>query len=208
MEDVDYTLQSKQARCRSKCFSKLTTLSIRPCNLQSFMLKGFREILRRLRIFNLLDIKSHRSTSISRKFNRIFKYIGKVSFVCLEQDTEAARWIYCTFSIVQILIKNLMLILIFSTLSFASITTTQCLEISKFPLFQWTTQYHHTVWKVSKYGVFFWSVFSRIRTEYGELWKKSPYSVQIRENTDQKKLRIWTLFTQCQCWGATIHNNL
>ena len=24
-----------------------------------------------------------------------------------------------------------------------------------------------------------------------------PYSVQIRENTDQKKLRIWTLFTQC-----------
>ena len=26
---------------------------------------------------------------------------------------------------------------------------------------------------------------------------KSPYSVEIRENTDQKKLRNWTLFTQC-----------
>ena len=26
---------------------------------------------------------------------------------------------------------------------------------------------------------------------------KSPYSVRIQENTDQKKLRIWTLFTQC-----------
>ena len=25
----------------------------------------------------------------------------------------------------------------------------------------------------------------------------SLYSVQMRENTDQKKLRIWTLFTQC-----------
>ena len=25
---------------------------------------------------------------------------------------------------------------------------------------------------------------------------KSLYSVQIHENTDQKKLRIWTLFTQ------------
>ena len=25
----------------------------------------------------------------------------------------------------------------------------------------------------------------------------SPYSVRMRENTDQKKLRIWTLFTQC-----------
>ena len=36
---------------------------------------------------------------------------------------------------------------------------------------------------------FFWSVFSRIRTEYGEI-------LQMRQNTDQKKLRIWTLFTQ------------
>ena len=24
----------------------------------------------------------------------------------------------------------------------------------------------------------------------------SPYSVRMRENTDQKKMRIWTLFTQ------------
>ena len=43
---------------------------------------------------------------------------------------------------------------------------------------------------------FFWTVFSRIRTEYGEIRSISPYSVQMRENTDQKKLRIWTLFTQ------------
>ena len=42
---------------------------------------------------------------------------------------------------------------------------------------------------------FFWSVFSRVRTEYGDLLHKFPYSVRIRENTDQKKLRIWTLFT-------------
>ena len=34
---------------------------------------------------------------------------------------------------------------------------------------------------------FFWSVFSCIRT---------PYSVETRENTAQKKLHIWTLFTQ------------
>ena len=33
---------------------------------------------------------------------------------------------------------------------------------------------------------FFWSVFSRIRTEYGEIRSISPYSVQMRENTDQK----------------------
>ena len=27
-----------------------------------------------------------------------------------------------------------------------------------------------------------------------------PYSVQMRENTDQEKLRIWTLFTQWKVW--------
>ena len=46
---------------------------------------------------------------------------------------------------------------------------------------------------------FFLPVFSRIRTEYGEIAsypRISSYSVRIRENTDQKKLRIWTLFTQ------------
>ena len=42
----------------------------------------------------------------------------------------------------------------------------------------------------------FWSVFSCIRTEYGDLLRKSPYSVRIQENADQKKLRIWTLSTQ------------
>ena len=43
---------------------------------------------------------------------------------------------------------------------------------------------------------FFWPAFSRIQTEYGGLPSKSPYSVQMLENTNQKKLRIWTLFTQ------------
>ena len=67
---------------------------------------------------------------------------------------------------------------------------------------------HMTAWKVSKYGVisgpyfsafglnmeiyycvksvqirsYFWSVFS----------SESPYSVRIQQNTDQKKLGIWT----------------
>ena len=45
---------------------------------------------------------------------------------------------------------------------------------------------------------FFWSVSSHIWTEYGDLRGKSQYSVRIRENTDQKKLRLWTLFTQWQ----------
>ena len=36
------------------------------------------------------------------------------------------------------------------------------------------------------YSEFFWSVFFRIRTEYGDLLRKYSYSVQMRENTDQK----------------------
>ena len=36
-----------------------------------------------------------------------------------------------------------------------------------------------------------------IWTESGDLLRKSLYSVQIQENTDQEKLCIWTLFTQC-----------
>ena len=48
---------------------------------------------------------------------------------------------------------------------------------------------------------FFWFVFSRIQTEYGDLRSKSPYLVQMRENMDKKKLCIWTLFTQCVPYG-------
>ena len=44
---------------------------------------------------------------------------------------------------------------------------------------------------------FFCSVFSRIWTEYGEMRSISPYLVRMRQNTDQKKLCIWTFFPQC-----------
>ena len=40
---------------------------------------------------------------------------------------------------------------------------------------------------------FFWSVFSRIRTEYRDLLCKSPYSVRMRENKNQEKLQRQTL---------------
>ena len=35
------------------------------------------------------------------------------------------------------------------------------------------------------YSEIFWSAFSRIWTEYGEILRVSPYSVRIRENADQ-----------------------
>ena len=53
-----------------------------------------------------------------------------------------------------------------------------------------------TAWNVSVFRIFRF-VFSRIRTEYGDLLCTSPYSVQMRETTDQKNsLRIRTLFAQ------------
>ena len=59
----------------------------------------------------------------------------------------------------------------------------------------WINRLYHSV-KSVQIRSFFWSVFSNIRTEYGEIPCISPYSVQMRENTDQKKLRIWKHFTQ------------
>ena len=43
---------------------------------------------------------------------------------------------------------------------------------------------------------FFWSVFSCVRNEYGDLLREPLYLVRIQENTDPKNLHIWTLFTQ------------
>ena len=51
---------------------------------------------------------------------------------------------------------------------------------------------------------FFWSTFFLVRTGYEDLSLTSPYSVQMRENTDQQKLRIWALFTQ---WGMHTRDN-
>ena len=55
---------------------------------------------------------------------------------------------------------------------------------------------------------YFWSVFSCIWTECGEIWSISLYSVRIQENTDQKKLRIWTRFTQWYCtWSPALRDS-
>ena len=36
------------------------------------------------------------------------------------------------------------------------------------------------------YSEIFWSVFSSIRTEYGQILRISPYPVRMHKNTDQK----------------------
>ena len=51
---------------------------------------------------------------------------------------------------------------------------------------------------------FFWSVFSRIRTEYGKIWSISPYSVRMQENTDQKN----SVFGHISRRGYLIYSSL
>ena len=52
-----------------------------------------------------------------------------------------------------------------------------------FPALLYST---YTLHEKCPYSEFFWPVFSYTRTEYGEIRSISPYSVQMRENTDQK----------------------
>ena len=47
---------------------------------------------------------------------------------------------------------------------------------------KFTRSLHKKCW----YSELFWSIFSRIRTEYGGLLHISPYSIQMQENMDQK----------------------
>ena len=45
----------------------------------------------------------------------------------------------------------------------------------------------------------YFSVFVLNTEIYSVYLRKSPYSIWIQGNTYQKKLRIWTFFTQCKC---------
>ena len=82
------------------------------------------------------------------------------------------------------------------------------------PTLIWQKQ---TLRKNCSYLECFWSISSHIWTKYGDLWSKSPYSVRMRENTDQKNpktnsfsqwemievlLAIW-----CVMYVAKIDNN-
>ena len=48
------------------------------------------------------------------------------------------------------------------------------------------------------YSGFFWSVVSRIWTEYGEIQSISPYSARMPENTDQKNSEYEHFSRNCE----------
>ena len=59
-------------------------------------------------------------------------------------------------------------------------------------------RFHTNVHRVKNVQIWsFLSLFSRVWTKCGDLLGKSLYLVWIRENTDRKKLHIWTLLTYC-----------
>ena len=62
------------------------------------------------------------------------------------------------------------------------------LTLDSFRRNQWQNQNSALVIRLREkcpYLELFWPVFSRIWTEYGEILCISPYSVRMRENTDQ-----------------------
>ena len=53
--------------------------------------------------------------------------------------------------------------------------------------------------KKRPYSEFFWSVFSRIQNEHGEILGISPYSVWKRQNTDQKNFEYGRFLRSVTC---------
>ena len=54
-----------------------------------------------------------------------------------------------------------------------------------FPFYTEELLWKYTLRKKCPNSKLFWSAFSRVRTEYGEILRISPYSVRMRGNTDQ-----------------------
>ena len=49
------------------------------------------------------------------------------------------------------------------------------------------------------YSELFWFSFSRIRTEYGEILRISPYSIRMRENADQNNSEYGLFLLSVTC---------
>ena len=52
----------------------------------------------------------------------------------------------------------------------------------------------------------FWSALSRIWTEYGEIRSIFPYSVEMRENTDQNKSEYGYFLRSAYLWNTASVN--
>ena len=79
------------------------------------------------------------------------------------------------------------------------------------PLFIYQEQLQKRLLPLCKncpYSELFWSAFSYIRIEYGEIRSIFPYSVRVRENTDQNKSVYYAMGTSWCCWMLHIAQNV
>ena len=77
------------------------------------------------------------------------------------------------------------------------------LTLDSFKRNQWQNQDRPLVVTLRQkcpYSELFWSVFSRIRTEYGEILRISSYSVRMRENTDQNNCKYGYFLRSANHW--------
>ena len=128
-----------------------------------------------------MSFSDQRSMFLERKFPCKYYFACK-SFICVLFFTYDISWETLSQKyFTEVIVKPLDLCMTFNNFNVGRVTlpSLQCA-------------------KSIQIRIFFWSVFSCIRTEYGDLLSKSSHSVQIQENTDHKKLCIWTLFTQCR----------
>ena len=62
----------------------------------------------------------------------------------------------------------------------------------------------HQLREKCPYSQFFWSVFFRIRTEYEEIQSISPYSIEIRENRNQKNSEYEHFSHSYHLWATVV----
>ena len=55
---------------------------------------------------------------------------------------------------------------------------------------------------------FFWSIFSLIRNEYGEMWNISRYSAQMRRNTDQENSEHGQFWRRVICVSTELNKKV
>ena len=77
------------------------------------------------------------------------------------------------------------------------------------PLFMFDSLIHtYILRETCPHSESFWSLFSRIWTEYGEILCIYPYSVQMRENTDQNNYEYGPFRCLRESWLRLCHNLL
>ena len=124
---------------------------------------------------------------------------------CIERDHSGMK-LYVFWKLYVLPLRKKVADFYYSLLVFSYIPHFQ--KFNKIIIFRKTCLKSLTLREKCPYSEFFWSVFSRIRTEYDEiLYPNSvqiPYSVQMQEDTDQKNSK-YGHFLRSDIWRFHYH---